>query len=193
MHAKLHVRRSSPYPTSPAGNPISYRSTSQNPQTLSRSVLSVCLSLSLSLCLRNFFSLAELFSTMSLSSFTTLDSNPVFTARSRAFGTQLRPRLLSRPSNVVVCSVNPPSASSLSVAQSASQGLSRIESLSQVSGVLGCQWGDEGKGKLVDILAQHFDIVARCQVLRSLSCVWPSGFVFFVIAIVLLDCKILSF
>lgn len=43
-------------------------------------------------------------------------------------------------------------------------GLSRIESLSQVSGVLGCQWGDEGKGKLVDILAKHFDIVARCQV-----------------------------
>ncbi|KAL0346257.1 UNVERIFIED_CONTAM: Adenylosuccinate synthetase, chloroplastic [Sesamum radiatum] len=41
--------------------------------------------------------------------------------------------------------------------------MSRIESLSQVSGVLGCQWGDEGKGKLVDILAQHFDIVARCQ------------------------------
>jgi adenylosuccinate synthase len=29
--------------------------------------------------------------------------------------------------------------------------------------VLGCQWGDEGKGKLVDILAKHFDIVARCQ------------------------------
>ncbi|KAL2478034.1 Adenylosuccinate synthetase [Forsythia ovata] len=32
-----------------------------------------------------------------------------------------------------------------------------------VSGVLGCQWGDEGKGKLVDILAKQFDIVARCQ------------------------------
>lgn len=45
-----------------------------------------------------------------------------------------------------------------------SPGLSRIESLSQVSGVLGCQWGDEGKGKLVDILAKHFDVVARCQV-----------------------------
>ncbi|KAJ6815927.1 adenylosuccinate synthetase 2, chloroplastic-like [Iris pallida] len=39
----------------------------------------------------------------------------------------------------------------------------RIGSLSQVSGVLGSQWGDEGKGKLVDILAEHFDIVARCQ------------------------------
>ena len=43
--------------------------------------------------------------------------------------------------------------------------VSRIDGLSQVSGVLGCQWGDEGKGKLVDILAQHFDVVARCQVL----------------------------
>uniref|UniRef100_A0A453H5A0 Adenylosuccinate synthetase, chloroplastic n=1 Tax=Aegilops tauschii subsp. strangulata TaxID=200361 RepID=A0A453H5A0_AEGTS len=28
---------------------------------------------------------------------------------------------------------------------------------------LGTQWGDEGKGKLVDILAQRFDVVARCQ------------------------------
>ncbi len=44
----------------------------------------------------------------------------------------------------------------------AAQG--RLESLSQVAGVLGTQWGDEGKGKLVDILAQRFDIVARCQV-----------------------------
>lgn len=35
---------------------------------------------------------------------------------------------------------------------------------SEVSVVLGVQWGDEGKGKLVDILAQDADIVARCQV-----------------------------
>jgi len=31
----------------------------------------------------------------------------------------------------------------------------------QVTCVLGAQWGDEGKGKLVDILAQAYDIVAR--------------------------------
>jgi len=37
--------------------------------------------------------------------------------------------------------------------------------LKQVCAVLGTQWGDEGKGKLVDILAQRFDVVARCQVL----------------------------
>ena len=36
--------------------------------------------------------------------------------------------------------------------------------LSQVCAVLGTQWGDEGKGKLVDILAQRYDIVARSQV-----------------------------
>jgi hypothetical protein len=30
--------------------------------------------------------------------------------------------------------------------------------------VLGTQWGDEGKGKLVDILAHQYDIVARAQV-----------------------------
>lgn len=34
---------------------------------------------------------------------------------------------------------------------------------SQVAVVLGSQWGDEGKGKLVDILAQQYDIVARAQ------------------------------
>lgn len=31
--------------------------------------------------------------------------------------------------------------------------------------VLGSQWGDEGKGKLVDILAQQYDIIARAQVI----------------------------
>jgi len=35
--------------------------------------------------------------------------------------------------------------------------------VTQVSAVLGSQWGDEGKGKLVDILAKDFDVVARCQ------------------------------
>ncbi|WOK93073.1 adenylosuccinate synthetase, chloroplastic [Canna indica] len=39
----------------------------------------------------------------------------------------------------------------------------RVSSLSQVAAVLGTQWGDEGKGKLVDILAKSFDVVARCQ------------------------------
>jgi adenylosuccinate synthase len=34
----------------------------------------------------------------------------------------------------------------------------------QVCVVLGTQWGDEGKGKLVDILAQGYDVVARAQV-----------------------------
>src|SRR5262245_18220941 len=29
--------------------------------------------------------------------------------------------------------------------------------------VLGAQWGDEGKGKIVDLLTRHFSIVARHQ------------------------------
>src|SRR5437879_6045288 len=29
--------------------------------------------------------------------------------------------------------------------------------------ILGTQWGDEGKGKIVDLFAEHFDIVARYQ------------------------------
>jgi len=34
----------------------------------------------------------------------------------------------------------------------------------KVTVVLGAQWGDEGKGKVVDLLAGDMDIVARCQV-----------------------------
>ncbi|XP_028774434.1 adenylosuccinate synthetase 2, chloroplastic-like [Neltuma alba] len=65
---------------------------------------------------------------------------------------------------IVLCSAKPlVSAPSAADSSSIVDGLSRIGSLSQVSGVLGSQWGDEGKGKLVDILAHHFDIVARCQ------------------------------
>ncbi|KAG9461397.1 hypothetical protein GDO78_017007 [Eleutherodactylus coqui] len=29
--------------------------------------------------------------------------------------------------------------------------------------VLGSQWGDEGKGKVVDLLATDADIICRCQ------------------------------
>ena len=36
-------------------------------------------------------------------------------------------------------------------------------SLNRVTVVLGSQWGDEGKGKLVDLLAADVNIVARCQ------------------------------
>lgn len=32
----------------------------------------------------------------------------------------------------------------------------------QVIAVMGAQWGDEGKGKLVDVLGANFDIIARC-------------------------------
>src|SRR3990167_5915278 len=36
-----------------------------------------------------------------------------------------------------------------------------IASLGQVSAVIGAQWGDEGKGKVIDILTEHFDVIAR--------------------------------
>eukprot|EP01090_Pellita_catalonica_P023132 TRINITY_DN930_c0_g1_i2.p2 TRINITY_DN930_c0_g1~~TRINITY_DN930_c0_g1_i2.p2 ORF type:complete len:459 (+),score=76.49 TRINITY_DN930_c0_g1_i2:53-1429(+) len=32
----------------------------------------------------------------------------------------------------------------------------------QVIAVMGAQWGDEGKGKLVDVLGSEYDIIARC-------------------------------
>lgn len=29
--------------------------------------------------------------------------------------------------------------------------------------ILGCQWGDEGKGKIIDFLAPEYEVIARCQ------------------------------
>lgn len=54
-------------------------------------------------------------------------------------------------------------ASSDTVAERKSSAGDTYGSLSQVCAVLGTQWGDEGKGKLVDILAERYDVVARCQ------------------------------
>ena len=42
-----------------------------------------------------------------------------------------------------------------------------MECPNKVKVVLGAQWGDEGKGKLVDLLAEHADVVARCQVSKQ--------------------------
>src|ERR671917_1444574 len=35
--------------------------------------------------------------------------------------------------------------------------------MSKVIVIVGAQWGDEGKGKIVDLLAERFDVVARYQ------------------------------
>lgn len=35
---------------------------------------------------------------------------------------------------------------------------------SRATVVLGAQWGDEGKGKIVDLMASEMDVVGRCQV-----------------------------
>ncbi|KAG2543093.1 hypothetical protein PVAP13_9NG726800, partial [Panicum virgatum] len=61
------------------------------------------------------------------------------------------------------CPRAPAAVSAATVAVHADFTEDRVSALSQVSGVLGSQWGDEGKGKLVDVLAPRFDIVARCQ------------------------------
>ncbi|KAI8008061.1 hypothetical protein LOK49_LG07G00490 [Camellia lanceoleosa] len=83
---------------------------------------------------------------------------------------------------ISVQSVASSSPSAVAV-EPACQMLSRIGSLSLVSSMLACQWGDEGKGKLVDILAKHFDIVARSQLNRGASMEEPSehvlGLIFF--------------
>lgn len=41
----------------------------------------------------------------------------------------------------------------------------RNDAGNKVTVVLGAQWGDEGKGKVVDLLATESDIVCRCQVI----------------------------
>jgi len=38
---------------------------------------------------------------------------------------------------------------------------SLLKDLGQVTAVIGAQWGDEGKGKVTDILGEHFDVIAR--------------------------------
>ncbi|KAI3997931.1 hypothetical protein MKX01_007287 [Papaver californicum] len=92
-----------------------------------------------------------------------LDSNPLTVPKGRSIRRKFsgaRP-LLHLPYE---SRISPRSSSIVSLPKAVTADeLGRLDSLSQVSGVLGCQWGDEGKGKLVDILAKHFDIVARCQ------------------------------
>lgn len=46
---------------------------------------------------------------------------------------------------------------------------SRTEMAAKVTVVLGAQWGDEGKGKVVDMLATDVDVVCRCQVSAHFS------------------------
>jgi adenylosuccinate synthase len=42
-------------------------------------------------------------------------------------------------------------------------GSPSTDQMSNVIAVIGAQWGDEGKGKIVDLLAERFDIVVRYQ------------------------------
>lgn len=104
---------------------------------------------------------------MNLSSSTSLSSAPAPRTLSGKLAVSHSQFQLSIPSynykqqKTIICSA---AVNAIEQGQGVSSGLTRIGDPSQVSGVLGCQWGDEGKGKLVDILAHHFHIVARCQV-----------------------------
>jgi Adenylosuccinate synthase len=44
--------------------------------------------------------------------------------------------------------------------------------------VVGSQWGDEGKGKIVDWLSERADVVARFQVVTMLVIRWSSTALF---------------
>lgn len=67
-------------------------------------------------------------------------------------------------------------SSSQEGAEPAAAKRARKEGRKGVSVVLGGQWGDEGKGKLVDILAQDADVVCRCQVCELLQGRWFGQF-----------------
>ena len=49
-----------------------------------------------------------------------------------------------------------------------SMAVNGTNGINKVSVVLGAQFGDEGKGKLVDMLCQKADFVCRCQVIITL-------------------------
>lgn len=65
------------------------------------------------------------------------------------------------------------------------------EPQNKVTVVLGAQWGDEGKGKVVDLLAMDADIVCRCQVLNR-AANQTSHFSFTVISFLLLFFYVVS-
>lgn len=43
------------------------------------------------------------------------------------------------------------------------------QKLNKTTVVLGTQWGDEGKGKIIDLLAMKADVVCRAQVIIILN------------------------
>ncbi|GCB82260.1 hypothetical protein scyTo_0022883, partial [Scyliorhinus torazame] len=57
----------------------------------------------------------------------------------------------------------PPSPKRLRAAERDGRGAGPRSLGNRVTVVLGAQWGDEGKGKVVDLLAQDADLVCRCQ------------------------------
>src|ERR1700730_5975568 len=75
----------------------------------------------------------------------------------------MRPRLLDRlRARAARRRVAPKHANNFGRAEAANH--LRVESESDMNlAVLGAQWGDEGKGKIVDLLTPHFSIVARFQ------------------------------
>ena len=41
--------------------------------------------------------------------------------------------------------------------------------IDMLTAVTGINWGDEGKGRVIDLLAEQADVVARYQYIRSFS------------------------
>ena len=107
-------------------------------------------------------------------SLSTLNHPAATAAAASRRGKSLSPAVLAPPSVRLSRRRLPAPVAASALAVEADAAADRVSALSQVSGVLGSQWGDEGKGKLVDVLAPRFDIVARCQVRRHgsifLSC-----------------------
>ena len=76
---------------------------------------------------------------------------------------KLRVRRRRRSLIVTVLAAGSQSSSSSPTSARAAKSDDEWKKLGNVCAVLGSQWGDEGKGKLVDILAREYEVVCRCQ------------------------------
>ncbi|CAM6119930.1 unnamed protein product [Calypogeia fissa] len=81
----------------------------------------------------------------------------------RGAGEKVVCRRLVEKRRGIICQVSTTRSEEIVADEQQQQNGEYFSSLSQVCAVLGTQWGDEGKGKLVDILARRYDVVARCQ------------------------------
>ena len=84
-------------------------------------------------------------------------------SRARSFSCRRSSSILAASSQAASASSKSADSKNTSSKKEYLTPYSSFATQNQVTCVLGSQWGDEGKGKLVDVLAQTYDVVCRCQ------------------------------